>query len=163
MTAGNRMLRRIFGPLSRRQSTPRARSSATRTTGQQPNGSPPSQTVDGIAAVRGASTGFTVLLLGGMIAPLIAIAAPLLSMVWLPLIAISAFFIAASRTGDSSSPWMQGVMAAVGSYLLVLPLVLIDPSGRNPIQIGMTFVSAIFVGALAGHFRGRPQRRHKRV
>lgn len=161
MTAENRRSPSNFSRLGRRHTNAPDRSPGTHTTDQRISIQAPTEKVDGIAAVRGASTGFSVLLLGGMVTPLVAIMGPSLSIGWLPLVAVSAFVIAAFRVGDSSLPWLQGMMASVGSYLLVLPLVLIAPTGRNPIQVVLTFAIAILIGGLTGHCRGRPHQRRK--
>lgn len=110
---------------------------------------------DGVAAVRGASAGFTVLLLGGVLDPLAAMVVPPFAFLWLPLVAVAGFVTAGARRGVSSSPWLQGATAAVGSYLLILPLVLIAPSGRNPLQITMTLAAAILLGGAACQLRRR--------
>ncbi|MEV4731864.1 hypothetical protein [Saccharopolyspora sp. NPDC049426] len=122
----------------------------------------PAPKVDVVAAVRGASTGFSVLLLGGAIAPLVEMAVPIAALLWLPLVALTAFAVAGARTGSANSSLLQGAIAAVGSYLLILPIVVIVPSGRDALQITMTLVAAVLAGSVAGrvHRWYRDHRQH---
>lgn len=80
---------------------------------------------------------------------------PFFAALWLPIVTIAAFAVAAARQGDSSSPWLQGAVAATGSYVLILPLVLINPLGRDPLQITMTVVAAVVVGSIMSHLLHR--------
>lgn len=112
--------------------------------------------IDAPTAVRGASTGFSVLVIGGLLAPVTASLLPMLGRtVWLPLVAILAFVVAATRIGEACRPAVHGAVAAFSSYLLVLPLVVLNESGRDPVQIAATFGTACGVGALTGYLRGR--------
>ena len=111
--------------------------------------------IDAPAAVRGASTGFSVLVIGGLLAPVVTSLLPLLGRtVWLPLVAILAFAVAAARIGRACRPAVHGAVAAASSYLLVLPLVVLDEAGRDPVQIAATSATACAVGALTGLCRG---------
>lgn len=119
------------------------------------------ESIDTPTAVRGASRGFTVLVLGGLSAPLIAMTVPPLGAVWLTLAAVVAFTLAGARIGAAARPAVHGAVAATLAYLLVLPLVLIGPVGRDPLQIGLTLLTAVAVGGIAGMLsarRGRDQR-----
>lgn len=108
--------------------------------------------IDAPTAVHGASTGFSVLVIGGLLAPVIASLLPTLGRtVWLPLVAILAFVVAAIRIGKACRPAVHGAVAASLSYLLVLPLVVLNESGRAPVQIAATFGTACVVGALTGY------------
>jgi hypothetical protein len=111
--------------------------------------------IDAPVAVRGASTGFSVLLIGGFVQPLVVAWVPVLGHVWLPLVAVVAFFVASRRIGDAGLPVVHGAVAALCSYLLALPLSLLVPAGRDPLQIGLTAATAVVVGGAAGFFRGR--------
>jgi hypothetical protein len=110
--------------------------------------------VDAPRVVRGASAGFTVLVLGGLSAPLAANFVPVVGVAWLPLTSIVAFVVAASRIGTATRPWAHGAVAALSAYLLILPLVLMSPAGRVPAQIALTAAAAVVVGALTGLLRG---------
>jgi hypothetical protein len=123
---------------------------------------PPSQAlpagrIDVPAAVRGASAGFSVLLIGGLLGPLIAVKAPGIGSLFLTGTAILAFFLAARKTGRATSPALHGAVAAVAAYLLVLPLVMMSPAGRNLGQSIVTLVTAVSVGALTGWMNSRPR------
>jgi hypothetical protein len=111
--------------------------------------------VDVPVAVRGASTGFSVLLIGGLMAPIVGAISPPLGGTWLTAVAIAAFVIAARRTGVASVPALHGAVAAVMSYVLVLPLLLPFEAGRNLPQILFTFATAISVGASTAWIQSR--------
>ncbi|MGH3519637.1 MAG: hypothetical protein ACRDQ7_19905 [Haloechinothrix sp.] len=111
--------------------------------------------IDPVAAVRGASVGFSILVVGGLLAPVAAVAVPLLGAVWLTLIAVLAFGVAGMRIGGARLPALHGAVAAVFAYLLVLPLVLLNEAGRDVVQVSLTFCAALAVGALAGILRAR--------
>lgn len=115
----------------------------------------PQASVDVPQAVRGASSGFSVLLIGGLVAPMVGIAAPLLGSVWLTLTAFTAFVVAARRIGVATVPVLHGAVAAVLAYILVLPLLLPFEAGRNVPQILLTFATAISVGACTGWIQSR--------
>ncbi|MFL6089609.1 MAG: hypothetical protein ACJ71Z_05665 [Aeromicrobium sp.] len=111
--------------------------------------------VDWPVAVRGASAGFSVLLIGGLLGPLAAVKVPAAGGVLLTATAIGAFFLAARKTGNAASPPVHGAVAAVLAYALVLPLVLQSAIGRDLRQIAMTTATAISVGALTGWIMAR--------
>lgn len=112
------------------------------------------ESIDPAATVRGASRGFTVLLLGGLVQPVTAML-PVVGLVWLPLTAMVAFVVAAWKPGGSASFPLYGAVSGLGAYLLMLPLVLLQPAGRSPVQIGCTVAVAVLVGAGTGWWRGR--------
>lgn len=116
------------------------------------------RSIDMPTAVRGASRGFSVLVLGGLSAPLVAVAVPMLGAVWLTLTAVVAFSLAGWRIGSASRPPLHGAVAAVMAYLLVLPLVLFASTGGDPVQITLTLLTAVVVGAVAGVVSGRRAR-----
>lgn len=88
-------------------------------------------------------------MIGGLIAPIVAVKAPTIATVWLTAVAVTAFVVAAWRPHRASSPAIHGCVAALASYILVLPLILPFKQGRDPWQIGFTTLTAIVVGALA--------------
>ena len=116
--------------------------------------------VDVVAAARGASAGFSVLLIGGLMAPLVAVIAPSVAGVWIPAVAVAAFTVAAWRPHRASNPIVHGAVCAVGAYVLVLPLLLPFEAGRNWKYIAITFAMAVVIGGLAGlvgpRFRNKP-------
>jgi len=116
--------------------------------------------IDAPKAVRGASTGFTILVLGGLSAPVAVALLPVVGIAWLPLVAVVAFVVAAARIGSAPNPWVHGVVSALSAYLLVLPLVVLG--GRpNPAQIAMTAGAAVVVGAVTGLVQGIRRDRRK--
>jgi hypothetical protein len=106
--------------------------------------------IDPVAAVRGSSSGFTVLVIGGLLAPAIAVRVPVVGSLALVLTAVAGFATAASRRGNTTRPVLQGVVAAVGAYLLVLPIVAMTHHRWDPVQLGLTLLTAIVVGAVVG-------------
>lgn len=111
------------------------------------------ESVDPVAVVRGASSAFSVLVIGGLLAPIVAAVSVPAAMLWLPLTAVAAFVVAGVRAASSPWPPLGGAAAALSGYLLVLPLVLLDPAGRNPGQIGATAAIAIVAGAASAWYR----------
>jgi hypothetical protein len=96
--------------------------------------------------------------LGGLVAPIAAAYLPVIGQFWLSLVAVVAFAIAGSRVGTARATHLQGACAALGSYLLVLPLVLWLPTGQTSVgaaQVLMTAMAAVAVGAIAGILAGR--------
>ncbi len=116
--------------------------------------------VDMAAVVRGSSRGFTVLVLGGLAAPAAATVSGALGALILTGSAAAAFVVAALRQGTTTSGGLHGALAAVGAYLLVLPLVLLAQAGRDPAQISMTLAAAVVVGFVAGAAGTRRQLGH---
>ncbi|HWD05783.1 MAG TPA: hypothetical protein VG674_25375 [Amycolatopsis sp.] len=115
--------------------------------------------IDAEALIRGCSRGFTVLVLGGLLAPL-AGRLPVIGPCWLSAVAVAAFAVGGVRVGGSEHPVVQGIVAAVSSYLLVLPLVLAGGGGAAGLGwIGLTAAVALAVGAAAGFAGARRRER----
>lgn len=121
--------------------------------------------LDGAALVRAGSRGFTVLLLGGVVQPWVLKALPLLGYWWLALVAVVAFIVAATGAVRGATVARlhpaQGALAALGSYLLVVPVVL-HVAGFVPwVQIASTAAMALIVGSVCQLVlqRRHPQRR----
>lgn len=111
--------------------------------------------IDPSAAARGASRGFTILLLGGLSVPIVASVVPPLGSVWLTLTSVAAFVAAAWHAAVSECPARQGALTALGAYLLVLPLVVVATHQLSAAQIAVTAIVAITVGAVTGWTRAR--------
>lgn len=114
--------------------------------------------IDWVRLVRGASTGFTVLVIGGLAAPIMSLV-PVIGPPWLIITAVVAFVVAAWRVGDALSPAVHGAAAAVAAYLLVLPLVAMATGGIDLAQLGLTTLTAVVVGALTGRYAGHRRER----
>lgn len=120
--------------------------------------------IDPSLAAKGASRGFTILVLGGLSVPLAAAASPALGSVWLTASSLVAFVVAAWNADGCPAPVRQGALNATCGYLLVLPLVLMASYEPSVVQIAATALAAVAVGGLAGWFRGRrtsPSRRRE--
>lgn len=105
-------------------------------------------------AARGASTALTILVLGGLSAP-IAARVPVVGPWWLILTAVVAFAVAGSRIGDALSPVLHGATTALIGYLLVLPLVALGAGELPPSQLVFTALVAVVVGGGSGVLAGR--------
>jgi hypothetical protein len=105
---------------------------------------------DGAALVRAASRGFTILLLGGVVQPWIIKLQPFVGSWWLVIVSLAAFAVAGGGAVSAAQVprlhWGQGAMAALSSYLLVVPLVLHVSPGFPWIQLGCTAGTAVVVG-----------------
>ncbi|MBW0101176.1 hypothetical protein [Pseudonocardia sp. KRD291] len=117
-----------------------------------------SDRVDWVNLVRGASICFSVMVVGGLAAPLGA-RVPVVGPAWLILTAVLAFVVAGYRIGDAPDPRVQGAGAAVAGYLLVLPLTVLATGALDPQQLVLTLLTAIVMGGLAGHLAGRSRER----
>ncbi len=119
---------------------------------------PDADTPPGFAAVvRGASRGFGVLLVGGLLQPLAGQVAAL-AYVWLVAVAIAAFVVAGVAAPPAGTPldgWRQAPVAAVGGYLLIVPLVVLGAGEIPVLQAVLTTATAVVVGAVVGLARTR--------
>lgn len=100
------------------------------------------------------SSGFSVLVVGGLAAPILS-RTPAIGSLALVLTSVAGFIVAARCLGNSRVAWIQGMTAALGAYLLVLPLVGMTTRSWNLTQILATALTAVVVGACAGHLIGR--------
>lgn len=111
--------------------------------------------IDVGAVARAVSTGFMILVFGGLIQPIVSTYVPLLGMFWLILVAVTAFAVAGARVGMACpNPPLHGAFAAVLSYLLVVPLMFLQGT-FNPLYTVFSFVAAAVVGAAAGFIAAR--------
>lgn len=104
---------------------------------------------------RGASTGFMVLFIGGLAAPLVVGWLPAAGPVWLILISVVGFAAAGWRVGAGPSPAPYGAIAAAVGYLLAVPLILISGGGFDVGRSGLMLLAAVAVGGAAGYLTGR--------
>ncbi|MDN5745558.1 MAG: hypothetical protein L0H31_10615 [Nocardioidaceae bacterium] len=117
-----------------------------------PKGTPSTAvgSVDVPNAVRGASTGFSILVIGGLLAAFVSLASELGTVLWLAAVAVLAFAVAARRSEHAGNPFLHGAAAAVMSYALVLPLLLPFKEGRDPVSLALTLLTALIIGPIAG-------------
>ena len=112
--------------------------------------------LDETALVRGASSGFTVLIIGELMSPVVAGIHPMIGLLWLSFVGAAGFVVAGSRVGLARRTWLQGALAALAALTLTIPLrmlVGLDTAG----QWYAVMVSAVFglvVGAIAGRSAG---------
>lgn len=112
--------------------------------------------------VRAASAGFTVLLLGGLLGPIVVALLPLAPEQepvvfgwWTTVVAIAGFVFAGSRIGESAQPAVHGAGAAVGAYLLVLPLLIFGSAAPTITTMLLAALVALVVGGATGLVAGR--------
>lgn len=106
-------------------------------------------------AVRGASTGFSILVIGGLLATFATLISPVFGAFWLAGVAIAAFAVAAKQSQQAQNPLLHGAVAALSAYLLVLPLILPFEAGRDLSQIAMTTLTALVVGPVSAWVSAR--------
>lgn len=118
--------------------------------------------IDMIALLRGASTAFTVLVIGGLATPLVVRVLPLAPeqepaayVWWFTAVAIGAFVLAGSRIGEATQPILHGAAAALGAYLLYLPLTLLVGTAQPVTTMLLAALVAVLVGGAAGLVAGR--------
>lgn len=102
------------------------------------------------ALVRGASSGFTVLVLGELLLPLVGALSSTLAALWLSLVGAAGFVIAGRRVGRARRPLLQGGAAALGALTLTLPLRVLVDSPLGPLALLVGAVFAVAVGATSG-------------
>ena len=121
----------------------------------------PTLDLDGPRVVRGASRGFTILALGGVVQPWVGTVSPFLGYWWLVIVAVAAFVLSARVTGATSAPVVNGAAAALGGYLLILPLVHMATGTLSLEQATYTSGLALLTGAGTGWLsRLRTERHH---
>lgn len=115
----------------------------------------PASRIDFPVAVRGASSGFTVLVIGVFLSQLIMLLAPsspALVVFFAPYVLGS--YVAARKVGTATVPALHGVAASVGAFLLTLPILLLLMLSSQPVEsisylaTGLTL--SIGIGALTG-------------
>jgi hypothetical protein len=123
----------------------------------------PATRIDFPVAVRGASSGFTVLVIGVLLSQLILLVAPgspALVVVFAPYVLGS--YVAARKVGNATVPVLHGIAASVGAFLLTVPVLLLMMLNSQPVEsisylaTGLTL--AIGIGAITGWMNSGRQR-----
>lgn len=129
-------------------------------TGKAP---PPAPRIDFPVAVRGASSGFSVLVIGALLSQvilLVAPRAPALVVVFGPYVLGS--YVAARKVGTATAPVLHGMAASVGAFLLTLPVLLLMMLNSRFVEsvsylaTGLTL--CIGIGALTGWMNSERRR-----
>jgi len=128
-----------------------------------PKGTPSTAvgSVDVPNAVRGASTGFSILVIGFLLAFFVSMTSQAATLIWIAAVGVVAFATAARRSQQAANPFLHGAAAALLSFALVLPLLLPFKEGRDPLSLGLSVLGALVVGPISGWWfagRGRPRR-----
>lgn len=121
---------------------------------------PAGASVDVGAIARALSAGFLILVFGGLLQPLANRFLPgPIALFWLIIVAVVAFAVAGVRAGTSApNPPLYGAGTAVGSYVLVVPLLFVQAT-FDPLTAVYTVVAAAVIGALAGLIGARSRTR----
>ena len=110
----------------------------------------PPQQADVGEIARAVSTGLTLIVLGGLVQPVVTKFVPFLGVIWLILVAVGTFAYVGFRGGRAGpNPPVYGAGTAVGSFLLVIPVMFLVGT-FNPVYAVSTLVTAAVVGAVAG-------------
>lgn len=115
--------------------------------------------VDWVRVVRGASAGFTVLVLVGLASPILASLAPWAPLLWLVVGSLAGYILAAIKVGPADSPILTGAWAALFAYTLTVPMIYISTRKLDLHYVLIFAGSAVAVGGLTGYLMGR---RHER-
>lgn len=114
----------------------------------------PAADYDVSALVKGASAGFTILILGELLAPLAGALGGLVAGLWLSLVGAAGFAVAGRRVGRARKTLMQGAAAALGALTLTLPLRLLAGAQQSAYAFAVTAVFAVVIGGLSGRAAG---------
>ena len=123
----------------------------------------PAARVDFPVAVRGASSGFSVLVIGTLLSQLILILAPsspALAVVFAPY--VLGAYVAARKVGNATVPALHGIAASVGAFLLTLPLLLLMMLNSQLLEsisyLATGLALTIGIGAITGWMNKGRQR-----
>jgi hypothetical protein len=116
---------------------------------------PGSVALDWGALARGASSGFTVLFIGGWLYPAALKLGPTGEVGYLVAVGLIGFGLAGVRCGQAAAPALHGSIAAVLGYVLMVPVILIAHRETFGGQLGWAVLGALLVGGAAGHISGR--------
>lgn len=108
-----------------------------------------------VRLIRGASRGFSVLAIGAAVQPLVGVISAPVGYVWLVIVAVAAFAVAAWNAHETTAPHIQGAASAIAAYALMLPLVLMGAGTLPWDQALFTTATAIGVGTATAFIRTR--------
>lgn len=108
---------------------------------------------------RGMFWGLLVLLVGELLAMALVAVSPAVAGAALALVGAAGPAVAGLVAGRSGPPATQGALAAVGAYLLTLPVKLLDGTGVGPGELTVGPMFAAVVGVLAGEWAANQARR----
>ena len=123
----------------------------------------PATRIDFPVAVRGASSGFSVLVIGvllGQLILLLAPSSPAVVVVFAPYVLGS--YVAARKVGNATVPVLHGIAASVGAFLLTVPVLLLMMLDAQPLEsiryLATGLALTIGIGALTGWLNSGRQR-----
>ena len=116
--------------------------------------------IDWVEAVRGASTGFTVLVISGLINSPIRQASWIAGLVEIVLGLLIAGMVAGWRTRTADAPMLSGGVAALLSFTLTIPLMYLSSAPIDYKIVMLAGAGLVVVGAASGLvFSRREQQR----
>jgi hypothetical protein len=104
---------------------------------------------------RGASTGFTVLFVGGWLYPAAHRLSPVVGTVFLVVVGAIGFGAAGARCGRVESAALHGAVAAFLGYALMVPVILTTNRDLLLSGLGWAITGALIVGGATAHLMGR--------
>jgi hypothetical protein len=110
---------------------------------------------------RGASTGFTVLFVGGWLYPAAHRLSPVAGTEFVVLVGAIGFGAAGARCGRVEFAALHGVLAAVLSYALMTPVILTTNRDLLLEGLGWAILGAVLVGGSAAHLAARRASEHE--
>lgn len=116
---------------------------------------PPPVRVDWGHVAKGASAGFTALFIGGWLAPIVQGRVPSLGVLCLVVVGLVGFALAGRQIGVADLPAAQGALAALASYLLMVPVIVITSGWVGAVLLLAPCAGAAAVGAVSGYVAGR--------
>jgi hypothetical protein len=111
--------------------------------------------VDWGHVAKGASAGFTALFIGGWLAPIAQGRVPSLGGLWLVAVGLVGFALAGRQIGVADLPAVHGAIAAMASYLLMVPVIVITSGWVGALLLIAPCAGAVAVGAVSGYLAGR--------
>lgn len=106
--------------------------------------------IDGAATARGASRGFSVLVMGGVVQPLVSKLTHVDAGLLLGALTVGAFVAAALGVGPIRHSGAHGAIAASASYLLAVPLLMLIDAHPPVVVLLLVGCLAVVVGGGAG-------------
>lgn len=107
-----------------------------------------------VAVVRNGSSGFTILALGAIAVPLVDTVTTLSLGNCFLIVACIGGAVAGARSGKSRWRTVQGMVSALASYLLFLPVVVFGILGHSNVPLEGGALVAVAAGAALGRLRG---------
>lgn len=107
---------------------------------------------------RGAGTGFSVLLISGLLTPIVVLYEPRLASAWLVLATLAGFAAAGWRAREAGAPALNGAAGGAVAYLLTVPMLLLQHQPFRPAEVVPVVAAGLAVGGAVSWVAARRQR-----